>query len=110
MSGFQKLGIAGAAGLVLVFAIYLAWPRYGALGERGYALARAIDSAASRQDTETFARLRELVTEALDEQAITTAEANWLDRLISQGEAGRWEQVRREVRKLLAAQQQTAGG
>ena len=48
MSGFQKLGIAGAAGLVLVFAIYLAWPRYGALGERGYALARAIDSAASQ--------------------------------------------------------------
>ncbi|MCA9176684.1 MAG: hypothetical protein KDB14_19485 [Planctomycetales bacterium] len=101
--------IGTALAAVAILAAWLSWKGYGKTTDEGYRYAVAIYTACNQQDAEKLQTISRMLEAAAAASEIAADEQRWLQTIVADGMAGRWDAANAKVRQLMEAQAEQAG-
>ena len=77
---------------------------YGKISPKAYEHAKALYSICNRKDKQRLTRYATLLREARTQGEISPKEADWLDDIVQEAQAGEWEDAAAKARRMMTDQ------
>ena len=77
---------------------------YPEVSPKTYELSKALYSVCNQKSTERLVKVQALIQSSLEQEEITSREADWLNGIIKQAQAGEWDEALRESRQIMEDQ------
>ena len=91
--------------LVLLFgSLLLSGCGYPEVSPKTYELSKALYSVCNQKSPERLDKVQALIQSSLNQEEITSREADWLNGIIKQAQAGEWDEALQESRRIMEDQ------
>ncbi|MEQ8854460.1 hypothetical protein [Gimesia sp.] len=77
---------------------------YPEVSPKTYELSKTLYSVCNQKSSERLKKVQALIQSSLEQEEITSREADWLNGIIKQAEAGEWDEALRESRQIMEDQ------
>lgn len=96
--------------IACLFCVTLGCTGYGKVSDRTYELAKALYSICNAKDEQRLAKIRTMISDEKSGVAMTSREIDWLEDIVEQAAAGKWESAAAKARQLMEDQAVPTGG
>ena len=104
MKNQTVMGVGGIALLLMLVVCVRGCGHYGEVNAATYEYGKALYSVCNRHDAERLEKVATMIDSALHNGEISTTEAGWLNGIVKEARATKWEKAMVMSRQLLTDQ------